>query len=119
MKVFFDGACYLCSFEMKQYYRENLKQKKIEFVNIASEDFDEKAYSLQERPYNKYMHVQDEEGNIQTKVDAFRAIWRVLGYKKILFISNLFFVKPILSLFYEIFAFIRPFLPKKQYCEIL
>ena len=90
----------------------------LEFINIADKDFDPKEYGLEGMNYDKYMHVRDADGSIKTKVDSFRAIWRALGYKRILKISNISLFKPFFNLGYEIFALIRPYLPKKDYCEI-
>ena len=116
--VYYDGACHLCSREMKHYKKKD-KEKKLLFVDITGKDFDAKKEGLDPKRVNERMHVRDEKGNLKEGVDAFASIWKTLENNKIL----IFLVKTepfrfFAKVLYALFAKIRTYLPKKKQCKL-
>ncbi|MBC7397227.1 MAG: DUF393 domain-containing protein [Bdellovibrionales bacterium] len=118
-KIYYDGACHLCSREM-DHYRKHAKKAHLEFIDIAHPAFSASAEGLDPVKINRDMHVRDAKGNIHTGVDAFIELWRVMpGYAPFSKMAGLPVVNPILKAGYEVFSRIRPLLPKKKnnYCD--
>ena len=118
-KIFFDGACYLCSTEI-DHYRKKKTSTVIDYVDISSPDFKAESYGLSEDAVNLEMHVQCEDGTIHKGVDAFLEIWRrIPAYERLAWALDRKWIKPALRLGYFGFARVRPYLPKKKgvYCK--
>lgn len=104
-KVFYDDACYVCSFEVNVLRKKN-PNCEIEFVRIS--DLPEKA------PYMKEM-IGDFQGLKTTGPETIRSIYAELGYHKLVKFSRLPVVKQAFDLGYRLFAYvIRPLLPKRK-----
>lgn len=118
--VFFDGACHLCSREIRHYTKIE-EAKDFEWVNIASKDFLADRYGLDPKRVHLEMHAMDESGHIHTGVKAFVEIWKRLPRWRVLakIIQWPVFFQ-LAQLGYILFArLIRPVLPKRKNCEIL
>jgi predicted DCC family thiol-disulfide oxidoreductase YuxK len=76
LTVFYDGACSVCSREMS-YYRSKADQR-VQFVNIASEDFCAESYGKTNEDFQRELHVRDAAGIFYTGVEAFRTLWDAL-----------------------------------------
>jgi predicted DCC family thiol-disulfide oxidoreductase YuxK len=125
LTVYYDGLCQLCSREIDHYKKQQGSQN-IQFVDITLADFDASKENLDPIKVHKIMHVKLSDGTVKTKVDAFIEIWKWLPkYQFAVKTSQYFFVRPILNIGYDVFAKIRPYLPKKKalncdaspYCE--
>lgn len=118
LKIYFDGACYLCSSEMNHYRKKDLK-KNFDFIDISQANFDASSEGLDPEKVMKIMHVKDAQGKIYTGVDAFLEIWKLLPwYKQLVPIAQLYGVKQLLCFGYIVFAHFRKYLPKKsQQCS--
>lgn len=118
-RVFFDGACHLCSREIR-HYRKLPEAQKFEWVDISAPDFKAEAYALDERAVHQEMHVMDEKGELHIGVMAFVEIWKRLPRWRVLAsIVQWPIVFCAAKLGYSIFAYgIRPYLPKKKSCAI-
>ncbi|MFM7150802.1 MAG: thiol-disulfide oxidoreductase DCC family protein [Gemmataceae bacterium] len=118
LTIFFDGLCPLCSREISHYQGRTQGDPTVQYVDIAAEDFRAEDHGLDPRRVHEVMHVKlgDE---IRTEVQAFIAIWdRVRGYAFLGRLARLPVIYPFLWLFYQLFARIRPWLPrKKASCE--
>lgn len=117
LTIFYDGACHLCSHEINHYKKIDTENK-LHFVDIALSDFNADEYSLNPKEVQKYFHVRDKEHNIHSGVKSFYLIWKELNTFSIL--QKLYEMKPsrgIMNIGYTVFAEIRPYLPKKKYCE--
>lgn len=116
VQVFFDGACYLCSYEIS-FYQKRDKQQAIEFVDISKADFDAKANGLDPKEVNRLFHVKNSKGQVITGVDAFVVIWKSI--KSLNFLSRIAqvrFFKFLMEMGYIFFVKIRPYLPRRK-CE--
>lgn len=76
MIVFYDGACGVCSKEMR-YYRK-VADRRVRFVDIAAADFDAGQYGRTSGDFQRELHVCDANGNFFTGVEAFRRLWEAL-----------------------------------------
>ena len=113
-KVYFDGACHLCSREV-EHYRNKDKLGKLEFIDISTPAFSAQAEGLDPERVQRIMHLRDEEGKLHLGVDAFIQIWNSIpGYGAFSKIAKLPFINPALKLGYSVFAALRPYLPKRK-----
>jgi predicted DCC family thiol-disulfide oxidoreductase YuxK len=115
LTIFYDGACGVCSKEIR-YYRSIIDQR-VQFVDIASTDFEAGKFNKTLKEFQKQLHACDAGGQFFTGVDAFRKLWDAL--------PSPFY--PLLSTFvglpgihlaarasYAIFARFRHLLPKSH-----
>ncbi|MEZ4705095.1 MAG: DUF393 domain-containing protein [Bdellovibrionota bacterium] len=118
LTIFFDGACHLCSFEIRHYQKID-QTGQLAFVDISDVAFDAKSYGLDPDRVQKIMHVRTPEGTVKTDVDAFLEIWkRFPSHAWMAKIISLPFIKPLAKIAYFAFARIRPWLPKRKTCSI-
>jgi predicted DCC family thiol-disulfide oxidoreductase YuxK len=118
LKIFYDGACYLCSAEIDHYRKLNCKN--LEFVNIADPHFSAEKEGLDPYEVQLEMHVKTSDGKLIKGVDSFIEIWKHLPrYQWLVPICDNKITKPFLRGGYFVFArMIRPYLPKKKVqCE--
>lgn len=114
MKVYFDGACHLCSREV-EYYRSKDKLQRLEFIDITEPSFSAEAEGLDAKRVNQIMHLRDTSGKIHLGVDAFIQIWNALpGYGIYSKLAGIPVVNRALKVGYTIFAALRPYLPKRK-----
>lgn len=124
IEVYFDGLCHLCAREI-DHYKSREGADRIRFVDITAPDFSAEKLGLDPYRVNKYLHVRDINGEWKTGVESFIHIWETLpGYR---WLARFVKIKPInklAQLGYELFATLRPYLPKKvrscetsPYCE--
>lgn len=117
LKAFYDGACYVCDGEVNLYKKYN---SSIEWINIASPDFDAKKYKLTAKAVDASLHTIDEHGNIHKGIDSFILIWNQLPkpYPYFSIIIKLPVIYTLAKIGYACFAWLRIYLPKKPSCEI-
>lgn len=123
-KVYYDGLCPLCSREI-DHYRKQEGVEKLSFIDITAADFDAQKEGLDPRAVHKVMHVRGTDGRVKTGVDAFIEIWKILPrYRWASKLAQQSLVRPALDLGYQVFATVRPFLPRRKrdceaspYCE--
>jgi predicted DCC family thiol-disulfide oxidoreductase YuxK len=61
LTLFYDGACGVCSTEIR-YYRSIADQRVI-FVNIAGAHFDAEAFGKTMEEFQKKLHARDADGH--------------------------------------------------------
>jgi len=104
-KVYYDDACYVCSFEVNVLKNKN-PNCGIDFVKIS--DLPDQA------PYMKEM-IGDFEGIHTSGPETIRSIYAELGYHKLVKFSRSPVIKQVFDLGYRLFAYgIRPILPKRK-----
>ncbi len=121
--VYFDGLCRLCSREIAHYQKQDGSQN-IKFIDITAPTFKASIHGVDPVQVHKVMHVRRGK-KLFTKVDAFIEIWRELPrYRWAASVANKKWLRPALDAGYELFAFVRPYLPRKKnecsdspYCE--
>jgi predicted DCC family thiol-disulfide oxidoreductase YuxK len=76
LTVFYDGACGVCSTEIR-YYR-SIADQRIQFVNIAADDFNAQVYGKTVSEFQEKLHARSADGQFFTGVEAFRRLWEGL-----------------------------------------
>lgn len=76
LTIFYDGACGACSKEMG-YYR-SIADQRVQFVNIAADNFDAESFGKTIDDFQKQLHARDANGQYFTGVEAFRQLWDAL-----------------------------------------
>ncbi|MCB0327192.1 MAG: DUF393 domain-containing protein [Bdellovibrionales bacterium] len=116
--LFFDGACHLCSREIRHYKKID-DASILSFVDISDPSFDASAYGLDSKRVHKLMHLRTPTGDIKIGVDAFIEIWKQFDrYKNLARFVSFPLIKFFAQIGYRVFAVLRPLLPKKKYCEL-
>ena len=121
LQVFYDGACILCSAEMKRYQQADAKNR-LRFIDISAPDFDADEYSRPREQLMKALHVRAGDGRFFTGVDAFLALYSALPehslYRLIGGFISLPGIKQVAEAGYAFVASHRHLLPrKKAQCE--
>jgi predicted DCC family thiol-disulfide oxidoreductase YuxK len=114
LQVFYDGLCVVCSKEIEHYQKQKGSEN-IEFIDIMKAAFKADSYGIDRDEVHRVMHVKKADGTFATRVDAFIEIWKVLPRYQILARlaqQNMF--KIFLNQGYKLFAFARPYLPRKK-----
>ena len=115
--ILYDGACYLCSFEMDMYRKKDV-EKKLALVDISSPEFIASEWGLDAEAVNRELHVKGLDARWVTGVDSFAVIWETLGINRpLVYLSKAALTRPIFLVGYQLFATVRPYLPKKNLCE--
>jgi predicted DCC family thiol-disulfide oxidoreductase YuxK len=77
-RVYFDGACPLCTAEMNVLHRWD-RARRLQFIDIAAPSFDEAASPVSLAALNAALHVQLPDGAWLTGMAAARHLYRVTG----------------------------------------
>ncbi|MCJ8276391.1 MAG: DUF393 domain-containing protein [Bdellovibrionales bacterium] len=116
LKVYYDGACHLCSREI-DHYRKQKHSDRLHLIDISLSDFDAKAEGLDPKEVQKYFHIKTTNGEVVTGVAAFSQIWQTLEiFKPLEVLYRLPVSHQLMNLGYIVFAKVRPLLPKRN-CE--
>lgn len=116
VKVFYDGACYLCTLEINTYRKKD-KHQRIHFVDISRTEFNAAKEGLDPREVKRLFHVKDVDGEIVSGVDAFIIIWQNIdSFNFLARLARFKLIKIAMEAGYVIFVKVRPFLPKRK-CE--
>ncbi len=112
-KIFVDGNCIVCDFEISHY--KKVAPGLFEIIDINDSSFDAAKYGLTNEAVNQNLHVLTPEGQLKIGVDAFAHIWsRIKKYKFAATFINIPVINPIAKMGYKAFTVVRPYLPKKQ-----
>lgn len=86
LKVFYDGACGMCTGWMLRY-RGDRTEGLLTFENIAGDDFRAEDYQRTKTQFSTELHVLDANGTFYRGVDGLAAIWQVLPNRPLLRIA--------------------------------
>jgi predicted DCC family thiol-disulfide oxidoreductase YuxK len=113
--IFFDGRCQLCSREIDIFQRL-VKDDRFAYVDISLPSFDPVPYGIDAVRVNKHMHVRNEETQqMLIGVDALISMWELVpGFRWLAWLTRLPLIKPFARVGYAVFAWIRPYLPKRR-----
>jgi len=119
LRLFYDGACSVCSAEM-EHYRRKAHEGKLIFIDISDADFDPAPCGFTQEELMAQMHAMDASGRVYKNVDAFWAIWKAFPekplYRLLAATIRLPLVHPAGHLAYRLFARYRKYLPKRRSC---
>ena len=104
--LFIDEDCPFCHLEYSWLSRLN-KEEKVSFIDISAEDFDPDAFEMSMSDFESSIKARWEDGVWVDGVEAFRAVYGVLGFKKVVAFSRCFPIALLLSLLYAIFRRLR------------
>lgn len=113
--IFFDGLCQLCSREIDAF-QALVRDGSLAYVDISLPEFDHTAYGVDPVAVNKHMHVRDEKtGRMLIGVDALTGMWEcVPGFRWLAWLARLPVLRQLSDVGYEVFAWVRPKLPKRK-----
>lgn len=101
--LFHDGHCPFCRVEVnwlgKHHHRERVK-----LVDIQDEHFCADGYDTHFDAMMGKLHVLDNQGRWYIGMDASRALYAVLGYRRLVWISCLPVVSAVMDASYRFFA---------------
>jgi predicted DCC family thiol-disulfide oxidoreductase YuxK len=113
--IYYDGLCILCSREI-DVFRALVRDGSLAYVDISLPDFDPAAHGVDPVSVNRHMHVRDEQtGRMLVGADALAGMWEcVPGFRWLAWLSRLPMLRQISDVGYEVFAWVRPKLPKRR-----
>ena len=119
-KVFFDGACPLCSREINFYKRQDTGTN-VTWVDISIIEPGDVIPGLTKEDALKRFHLLDSKGALLSGAKAFAALWLVLPSFKLLgLVAQQQPFTFILEVFYRTFLLIRPHLQTSlRSCKML
>lgn len=114
LRIFFDGACPLCSREIEHYLRQDHAGRLLP-IDISTPDFDPQPYGIALTAFMHELHAIDRSERVYRGVEAFRAIWQAFpdstAYRLLTAVVALPLINPLARLGYRGFARLRPHLP--------
>lgn len=125
IKVYYDGLCRVCSFEIN-HYKTKKGSDRIQFIDITRPDFDAKAEGVDPYLVHRYLHAKTSDGRLVSGVETFRLIWsRLPDYQWAYRASTNRLISAGLEAFYFVFVRVRPYLPRHReacadspYCDL-
>ncbi|CAM4047590.1 DUF393 domain-containing protein [Vreelandella rituensis] len=101
--LFHDGHCPFCRVEVA-WLEKHRQRERVKLVDIQSPTFNAEAYGTRfERMMGK-LHVLDSQGAWYIGMDASRALYAVLGYRRLVWLSCLPGVCGVMDAGYRFFA---------------
>jgi predicted DCC family thiol-disulfide oxidoreductase YuxK len=113
--IYYDGLCILCSREIETF-QMLVKDGSLAYVDISLPEFDAAAHGVDPVAVNRHMHVRDARtGELMIGVDALVGMWEcVPGFRWLAWLTRLPVIRQVSGVGYEVFAWIRPKLPKRK-----
>ncbi|MBY5929647.1 DUF393 domain-containing protein [Halomonas sp. DP8Y7-3] len=111
--LFHDGGCPLCRREVA-WLRGHPRRDRIRFVDIRHPDFDAAQWGKRIEDMMGKLHLLDARGHWIVGMDASRALYATLGYRRWLSFSMLPGMRQALDLGYRLFAKLRPWLGRHR-----
>ncbi|WP_290788199.1 thiol-disulfide oxidoreductase DCC family protein [Halomonas sp.] len=101
--LYHDGHCPLCQREVAWLARHP-RRERVALVDIQAEDFDAEAVGRSFDAMMGRLHLQDGGGRWFIGMDASRALYAVLGYRRLVWLSCLPGIAPLMDAGYRWFA---------------
>ncbi|GJE18685.1 thiol-disulfide oxidoreductase DCC family protein [Methylobacterium marchantiae] len=113
LTVYYDGACPLCSAEIRTYQRSRGSER-IHFVDVSGDGApDTLGPDLEREAARARFHVRDEEGRLASGAMGFIWLWRQLpGWKWLATLGSLPGMPILAEAAYRRFLTVRPHLAK-------
>jgi len=103
VEVFYDGACPLCTKEMRMLQRRDQGQR-IRFTDIADPSFDAAAVGLSWETLMSRIHGRLPDGTVIEGVEVFRRLYAAVGFSTLAKLSRAPGISHLLELAYHLFA---------------
>jgi predicted DCC family thiol-disulfide oxidoreductase YuxK len=100
--MFFDGACPMCSREVRMI-RGRDKHNRIRFIDTTSSSFNPQDFGISSDP-NRLIHGMMKDGSIVIGVEVFRQVYKEIGLGWLLAPTGWPILRPIFDFIYRIFA---------------
>lgn len=117
LRIFFDGACSVCSREVEHYRRRD-RDGRLVPIDISADDFDADLYGISFADFMYELHAIDGQGRVYRGVEAFWAIWQAFPTSTFFGLLGTLITLPVINpmarLCYRGFARLRPYLPKRK-----
>lgn len=104
--VFYDGACRMCIAQISKFQKADSKKRLI-FVDISKQGFDQGKAGLMGEPIQKYIYIQDSAGNLVRGVDAFIWMWTATDRKFLAWFMGLPLIKQLGKFIYRTISRLR------------
>ncbi|WLI74578.1 thiol-disulfide oxidoreductase DCC family protein [Halomonas alkalicola] len=101
--LYHDGHCPLCQREVAWLARHP-RRERVALVDIQAAEFDATALGRTFEAMIGRLHLRDAEGRWFIGMDASRALYAVLGYRRLVWLSSLRGVAPVMNAGYRWFA---------------
>lgn len=101
--LFHDGHCPLCQREVA-WLKRHPRREAVVLVDIQADDFDAQPLGSHFSAMMGKLHVSDAEGRWYVGMDASRALYAVLGYRRLVWLSCLPGIAGVLDVGYRWFA---------------
>lgn len=120
LRIFYDGACPVCSREIEHYHRQDRRGRLVP-VDISPADFNPEPFGISRQAFVAELHAIDHNDKVYRGVEAFRAIWLAfpdrMAYRLLATVVAWPVVNPVARLVYRWFARVRPRLSgRKSQC---
>ena len=115
LTVWYDGACPLCSREMRFMKRLDSKRR-LRFCDFSAPGDEVAACGIPLSELSAVLHAQWEDGTVIRVLDVFRAIWQAVGLGFLARMSRLPVIDPLLVKVYAWFARNRLWLTGRKVC---
>lgn len=76
--IFYDHACDICRGLMRDYKRQDTKNR-LQLIDISAPDFKAEQYGLDPSLVSLYLYAKDSRGQIVRGTDSFIWTWQALG----------------------------------------
>lgn len=104
LTVLYDGGCPLCSREI-DHYRRLASSRPVRWVDVTQDDASIEDFGLDRAEALRLFHVIDANGEMQTGLRAFMALWSELpGYRWLTVLIRQLRAEPWLERLYRRFA---------------
>jgi len=103
LELYFDGACPLCAREVA-FLRQLDRGGRIRFSDIAAPGFDAAATGIAWQDLMDRIHARLADGAVVEGVEAFRRLYALLGYGRLVATTRLPGIRQLLDLAYRTFA---------------
>lgn len=103
IEVYYDGACPLCSREMRLLAGRD-RRHRIRFVDIAAEGFDAASTGVAWEALMERIHARLPDGTVLEGVEVFRRLYTLLGFGWLVAPTRLPGISHLLDAAYRLFA---------------
>ena len=104
--VFYDAECPICSREVHWLQRKD-NAKVLQFISIDSPECRAAVPELSTEELSRVIYGKTSAGALLSRVDVFREIYSLMGYRKLVSFSRLWGIRSLLDVSYAVFAKLR------------